>query len=105
MLVFYSRWIQKLWGGISRLRKHSSLWGKKGGVLVFVYLNVSRVGGYSLNSYGVMIVVVRGATKVDGQSKHTDENLVEARTLISQMSQSHHRYHTELFSRPCRAPL
>ena len=31
MLVFYSRWIQKLWGGVSRLRKHSSLWGKKGG--------------------------------------------------------------------------
>jgi len=55
--------------------------GKKGGGVVFVY--VSRVGGYSLNSYGVMIVVVRGATRVDGQSKHTDQNLVEVYSSIS----------------------
>lgn len=52
--------------------------GEEGGVV-----SVSRVGGYSLNSYGVMIVVVRGATRVDGQSKHTDQNLVEVYSSIS----------------------
>lgn len=65
------------------LRKHSSLWGKKGGGGGFVFVSVSRVGGYSLNNYGVMIVVVRGATRVDGQSKHTDQDLVEVYASIS----------------------
>jgi hypothetical protein len=30
-----------------------------------------------------MIVVVRGATRVDGQSKHTDQDLVEVYASIS----------------------
>jgi len=59
------------------------LYGGKGGGGGVVFVYVSRVGGYSLNSYGVMIVVVRGATRVDGQSKHTDENLVEVYASIS----------------------
>lgn len=58
--------IQKLWGGISGF-----------------WFCLCFKGGYSLNNYGVMSVVVRGATRVDGQSKHTDQNLVEVYASIS----------------------
>ncbi len=71
--------IQKLWGA----SKAFFFMGEKGGGGGFVFVYVSRVGGYSLNNYGVMIVVVRGATRVDGQSKHTDQDLVEVYASIS----------------------
>jgi len=36
--------ISKLWGGVSRLRKHSSLWGKKGGGGLFLFMFKGWVG-------------------------------------------------------------